>query len=237
MKMTIALVLSFSLLAGFYSNNSKEALSQTDIALIKEAVDKNEVTVTSWMAFTRNKISQASNYNDLLKKTRKFMEEHSDFKWRTVLEEEHQYVWHGEKTGAHGIREKLKVKAYSTGNQYEIALTHEAKGKSLTDNQLEWISQTFKNDKLTFYTVTGSFQSKKELQTIADSFVSELGGKAVEQLNEKDFVSVSAYSKGIDSELLTSGNNKINLQIGLRTNTAIDVIDLTIGTPIITTEY
>ncbi|WP_077620498.1 YwmB family TATA-box binding protein [Bacillus sinesaloumensis] len=236
MKMTIAFILSFGILAGFFSNN--EVVEKNDLEDIKKLADQNDVEIISWMALSRGKIGQANDAKDMLNQVEVFMKNSDSYSWETLLEEkDSHYVWTGQKLNEQGISESIKLKAYKMGEKYEIAITNEAKGNQLTVDQLEWVSKHF-NDSKTFYTVSGVMESTEiQLDEVASKFVSDAQAKTVEQLKERSFVSVSAYTTIFDSELLTAKQEKMNLQIGLRMGEDRTKIDVTIGTPIITTEY
>ncbi len=236
--MTIALILSFGILAGFYSNNQDEMINRNDLEDLKVVAENSDVTITSWMALSRSKLGQAKDNDDMKLHVEKIMNEYDTYSWKSILEEENShYVWQGTRENKLGIAESIKLKAYTSGAKYEIAITHEAKGNELTNDQLEWVSQSFV-DADTFYTVSGVSQfNSNQLEEVATSIIAATNGEVVEKLSEKRFVSVSAYSQAFESELLTANQEKINLQVGLRADVEKNKIDITIGTPIITTEY
>ncbi|MEH7385006.1 YwmB family TATA-box binding protein [Bacillus sp. JJ1521] len=236
MKLSIALILSVGILAGFFSNN--EATGGNDLEDIKILVDQNNIEIASWMALSRGNIGQANDVNDMKNQIDQFMSNHDSYNWKKVLEEENShYVWQGQKENEQGITESIKLKAYKSGGKYEIAITNEAKGTKITEEQINWIGETFEDSK-TFYSITGVMSSKEnQLGDIAEKIVEDAQAVAVEHLQEEKFVSVSAYSKTFESELMTAKQEKINLQIGLRANIGNNEIDVTIGTPIITIEY
>lgn len=236
MKLTITLILSVGILAGFFSNN--EIAQGNDLEDIKILADQNNIEISSWMALSRGKIGQANDVNDMKNQIEQFMSDHDSYNWKNVLEEENShYVWQGQKENEHGITNSIKLKAYKSGGRYEIAITNEAKGANLTGDQIKWVSEIFKDSK-TFYSITGVMSSKQnQLVDVAAKIIEDAQAEAVEQLQEEKFVSVSAYSQTFESELMTAKQEKINLQVGLRANIENDKIDVTIGTPIITTEY
>ncbi|MEH7223284.1 YwmB family TATA-box binding protein [Bacillus sp. JJ1566] len=236
MKLTITLILSVGILAGFFTNN--EATRGNDLEEIKMLAEKNNVEISSWMALSRGKLGQANDVNDMKNQIEVFMSNHDSYSWKKILEEENShYVWQGQKVNEHGITESIKLKAYKSGEKYEIAITNEAKGTKLTAEQIKWTGESFEDSK-TFYSISGVLASKeRELVEVVAKMVKDAQAKNVEQLQEEKFVSVSAYSKAFESELMTAEREKINLQIGLRANVEKNEIDVTIGTPIITTEY
>ncbi|EEK97621.1 hypothetical protein bcere0013_51120 [Bacillus cereus BDRD-ST26] len=62
----------------------------------------------------------------------------------------------------------------------------------------------------------------------------DLSARAIEQIEERAFASVSAYNKKWDDALSTN-REKINVQIAIRSTDNKDTI--VVGTPIITSEY
>jgi len=235
-KTIVAFILSFGILAGFISDNEK--IQQNDFEEIVELALENNVEIKSWMALSRGKVGQATDLNDLNKQIADFMMNHDTYSWKKILEEENShYVWLGKKENDNGIMESIKLKAYKSGETYKIAITTEVKGTQISDNQVEWVREKMKDDN-TFYTVSGVIGSTDiQLNQVAEKMIKDAQGKTVEQLREKSFVSVSAYSDTIETELMTAKREKMNLQIGLRANEESNKIDVTIGTPIITTEY
>ncbi|WP_010677947.1 YwmB family TATA-box binding protein [Bacillus timonensis] len=238
MKMTMALILSIGILAGFYSNNQDELIQKNDLIDMKELAHKNNVEIQSWMALSRGTIGQVNDVKEMENQIETFMSNHDSYSWKSILEEENShYVWQGKKENELGITESIKLKVYKSAGKFKIAITKEAQGKELTAEQINWVRESFK-DSTTFYTISGVMKSKgSQLKEIAAMMVEDANGKAVEQLQEKSFVSVSAYSTLFESELLTAKQEKINLQVGLRENVEQKGIDVTIGTPIIITEY
>lgn len=71
----------------------------------------------------------------------------------------------------------------------------------------------------------------------AEKWIKALGAKTVEALDEETFVSVSAYNPAW-SPVLKTKENKMNVQVALRQEERLGGrTTVTIGTPIITTEY
>ncbi|MGG3728026.1 YwmB family TATA-box binding protein [Bacillus wiedmannii] len=103
----------------------------------------------------------------------------------------------------------------------------------------KYIQKTNKifNEKPIIYTcVQGVLNDKIEgvLQNKTNQFLKDLSARAIEQIEERAFVSVSAYNKKWDDALSTN-REKINVQIAIRSTDNKDTI--VVGTPIITSEY
>ena len=71
------------------------------------------------------------------------------------------------------------------------------------------------------------------MQNKTNQVLKDLSARAIEQVEERAFVSVSAYNKKWDDALST--NREINVQIAIRSTDNKDTI--VVGTPIITSEY
>ncbi|MFS0862843.1 YwmB family TATA-box binding protein [Fredinandcohnia sp. 179-A 10B2 NHS] len=238
MKLTIPFLLSLGLVVGFFSNSETEITKeQNDLETLNQVAVMNEIKVESWIAFSRTRYGQATDKKEMLSMANELMASLDEYTWRNVVEDDDHYIWQGERVTNEGIKEKLKLKAYVLGSKYELSTTLEAKGELLEEDQLDWVKKTFKEDESTFYSVTGKIQSTNELSNLTNNLITDVNGKMVEQLLESEFVSVSAYSDVFETELRTANNELINMQIGLRTSADQNHVDVTIGTPIITTEY
>ena len=69
-----------------------------------------------------------------------------------------------------------------------------------------------------------------------DTILESLQGKKVEELQEEDLISVSAYSKTIEGGI-KSGDKKVNIQIAARYSSFDHKTYIWIGTPLINVEY
>lgn len=90
-----------------------------------------------------------------------------------------------------------------------------------------------------FALVRGKTNAKdqRNANELSQSLLENLNGKEVESLTERDFLAVSAFRKDWQNTLIT-GDNEMNLQLAIRaSDNFIGVKTVTIGTPIITTEY
>lgn len=87
--------------------------------------------------------------------------------------------------------------------------------------------------------ITGSFDGKLSYQEMNDisRFVFEgVKARKVEGLNDKNLISVSAYSPQISNYIKVSGK-KVNLNLALRYNSFEDRTYIWLATPVITIEY
>lgn len=79
--------------------------------------------------------------------------------------------------------------------------------------------------------------NENDIEIQGFDLIKKLGAKKVEALNEDQFVSFSAYKSEWEPYIETNGS-KMNVQVALRTNEGLGSgTTVTIGTPIITSEY
>jgi hypothetical protein len=84
--------------------------------------------------------------------------------------------------------------------------------------------------------IQGALSDKIEgvLQDKANEVLKDLSARTIEKVEERAFVSVSAYNKKWNDALSTN-KEKINVQIAIRSTNNKNTI--VVGTPIITSEY
>ncbi|ECD6517421.1 hypothetical protein E2329_23465 [Salmonella enterica subsp. enterica] len=76
------------------------------------------------------------------------------------------------------------------------------------------------------------------MYTEASELLVSFSGEELQSLNEDNFISLSAYTKRLETKLPLGDNQYMNLHIAYRlTNESADQVKVTIGTPIITSEY
>ena len=72
----------------------------------------------------------------------------------------------------------------------------------------------------------------------AKTLLNRFSGKTVESLNEENFISLSAYTDNWDTKIPLGNEEFMNLHIAYRnSNENSGITKVTIGTPIITSEY
>ncbi|MDV2886463.1 hypothetical protein BTR22_04035 [Alkalihalophilus pseudofirmus] len=147
-------------------------------------------------------------------------------------------------------QERLSIYAYEQHGSYEIIHTYELNGtstKALGERELHELLEERKEsfslqDSPVYSQVRAVRPEDSEyvqpsLGDQARDFVEKLGATEIESLNEETFVSVSAYNDVWTDAIVTNGH-KMNLQVALRSGETMGSgTTVTIGTPIITTEY
>ncbi|UTW70831.1 YwmB family TATA-box binding protein [Anaerobacillus sp. HL2] len=98
----------------------------------------------------------------------------------------------------------------------------------------------FKNNTKIFTCATGIGNDKLNfgLYEQAEIILDEFSAQQIELLKEETFISVSAYTNTWNNLLTTNEQTNMNLQIAIRAKERLGgKTTVTIGTPIITTEY
>lgn len=242
MKTVVAIILSFSIVLN-YINSDDWGTKQNELEAIMDVAAKNEMMIQSWTVYSRESVGHVDTMAEVEASFKKMMEKHFTFTWE---EEEgkvdHHYVITGTKGNMErGITEKMVVTAYHISGVFDLTVTHEVSGDKWKDENLQFIDKyNFKNtDKQeVFYTVRGNIgKGVSDLRQQAKRLVKDFEASEVEGLYESNFVSMSLITDKFTKTVKTSKNKEMNLQMGLRTTEKNDTVDVTIGTPIITTEY
>ncbi|WP_413377965.1 YwmB family TATA-box binding protein [Alkalihalobacillus sp. 1P02AB] len=148
------------------------------------------------------------------------------------------------------VQESLTVFAYPENGQYRLSHTYKLQGSSLhtlASQQLEPLVNkridSFSLDQSAIYTQLKTSEDQsyldnhQSLSHFATELLESLDAKQVEALEEESFVSFSAYLEDWEQAILTNGE-EMNLQLAIRQEQGLGSrTTVTIGTPIITTEY
>ncbi|GAE33645.1 YwmB family TATA-box binding protein [Halalkalibacter akibai] len=148
-----------------------------------------------------------------------------------------------------GITESIQFFAYPTPNMknglsqlitYEVLGTNGSVVESnIVDELVEERSRDLElHDATTYVQIQVSDRSNmNDIEKKATKWIQQLSAEPVEALKEDSFVSYSAYNPDWNSFIETNGQ-RMNIQVAIRENQRLGAgTTVTIGTPIITTEY
>jgi hypothetical protein len=242
MKLFISISLSVSMLFSFYSHvfgNEQYETLHTLMSIAKE----NKVDVSHWTIYSRGHVDYVKGQVEMDEHFQQIMNEYPEFKWHQEVEKvDHHFVMTGIKENEReAIKEKMIITAYPYNGQYEINRSYELSGAKWTEAQQRYLSDVYSDlfsGSEMFYTIRGQAVKKQgDLEVKALDLVESYDGEVIEGIYENDFIAISAYSNKIETQIMTKGGEEMNLQMGMRTSEASSTVDVTIGTPIITTEY
>ncbi|WP_059104126.1 YwmB family TATA-box binding protein [Shouchella shacheensis] len=143
--------------------------------------------------------------------------------------------------------EALKVMAQETSGPSALTYSYERSGEA-GDDSFEELQETLTRrlnqfemeDVQLFYQISAKKTDSLDapLYDEAKRYLDELGAAEQEALKEETFVSLSAYNGEWNENLVTGEGKKMNVQVAVRQDPEMgSKATVTIGTPIITTEY
>ncbi len=133
-------------------------------------------------------------------------------------------------------QERLVVTWTNAHTTHKTFIIYEVKGKKWDEGIVAKMDKIF-SQKPTIYTCVRAVWGDKiegVLQNKATKILKDLEAKPIETLQERAFVTVSAYT-GKWNDALSINKEKMNVQVALRT--VGDKTTVVVGTPIITSEY
>ncbi|MGE8207055.1 YwmB family TATA-box binding protein [Heyndrickxia sp. NPDC080065] len=237
----IAIVISLSY--GIVGKKSVSAKVSSDLELLADEINRQSGKITEWSLYTREAIDVSSK-TEWINQVESFKQQFPNMKWneftkgnQLTLEgyfKEKRYV------------ETIKFLSTPTKKNYPSYLIYEIKGthwnKKIAVDINEKIGSKldalYIHKPVIFSCIKGEFSDKidKVLLSEMNHLLTSLNAHEKEALKEKDFYSISAYSKKLLQSIPTK-DNQMNLQIGLRKTGLGANTSFVIGTPIITIEY
>ncbi|SFG22643.1 YwmB family TATA-box binding protein [Sporolactobacillus nakayamae] len=255
MNRNIFLIIIFLLSIQLYTATSQERASaeqathQSDelnrVSLFAQAFKKYHAHVFNWTVYARE--NEASNvtltqFHHLFAQKKAQLTRYS---WKKLRPNEGAIGWQGTKKVTSGnYQMRVTYIAYPKGKYYQTVVLYRVSGESLMQN--EWLknkkemtaemSRIFHGQEH-IYTCVKAYRSAKMKLALIDEgkrYLNFFSAAPIERLQEKTFVSISAYTKTWNNAIYTA-NKKMNIQAALRNDGDRTIIVL--GSPIITTEY
>ncbi|MDQ0214126.1 biopolymer transport protein ExbD [Oikeobacillus pervagus] len=235
-KISIALLIFIIFIIGDTTIAKK---NEMDLLKIATQVKKNNGEITEWSIHTRETV----NRDNVEQTVHQLKNRFSHWTWsENIVEERKVFIGTNQQSQ---IQQSIKV--ISTTHQPEQSfIIYTVNGKDhegamihfLTEQFQPNYSRIFNNNPIIFSCIKGNFDGKlKEvLPKQINSIMADLQAVEMEKVKEKDFYSISAYSKEMMTDIPLE-TEQMNLQIGLRQNRLGQKTAFVIGTPIITVEY
>jgi isochorismate synthase EntC len=183
------------------------------------ALEKNDAKVErwSWLARETKTISNIHTFQKLLNDVK---EEANIESWELEQSPDGYKATSYKKSSSH--EERIVVTWSKENTKENTFIIYEVSGAKWDPKYVQNIDKIF------------SEKIKGVLQNKTNQVLKDLSARAIEQIEERAFVSVSAYNKKWNDALSTN-REKINVQIAIRSTNNKDTI--VVGTPIITSEY
>jgi hypothetical protein len=206
---------------------------------IIDVVENKNIEIKSWSAYSKEENIIVGSANEIEKLIEDIKKENAYFEWSNEdVKNGHYRKVVGKSANADNLNERIVITSYESAGKQSISVTRQITGKRWSAGIQELVSEKVKSDSI-YFTVRGTLKEVEnhDLENAAKDLVAAFSGEVKEGLIESDFVSLSAYNKNWDLGIAINQEDDINLQVGLRNSGQSDSVNVTIGTPIITTEY
>ncbi|PKG25252.1 YwmB family TATA-box binding protein [Niallia nealsonii] len=225
-----------------FIKEAKAFFNNNELVQITEIAKEQNIKLDKWSMYIKEPIQKYNNIKDIKKRITKIKNEETGYNWSKVESEEDHYTIIGErKTSNLNISEKILIVYFPLKDKYNLSITYDVKGDGWNKNKWAEISKLYKSkieDFSVFYTVEGTTSISEPLYVEATNLLKNFSGEKIQSLNEENFVSLSAYTDRWEAKLPLGNNQFMNLHIAYRdSNHSNKDIKVTIGTPIITSEY
>ncbi|WP_137743474.1 YwmB family TATA-box binding protein [Robertmurraya siralis] len=215
-----------------------------DLLSIVTVLKGENIDINEWSLHAREKIT-ANSPEDIQDLVRHLKNVFPDWAWETNSDSE-KWESKASKTSNQTMEESIQILSTLTDQNPQTYIIYEIQGKNFTRKTEQFIkedlnallSDIFREKPTIFTCVKGDFNDKinTSLPFTVNRLLDKFEATEIESLNETDFISTSAYSPKFTNGL-TTNNQDMNLQLGIRTTGLGAKTTLVVGTPIITIEY
>lgn len=222
--------------ANAFFNDNNELIQITEIA------KQQKIEIDRWSMYIKEPITEYTNTNDIKNRIMEIKNVEKGFKWTKAQFKGDHYKIIGERKSSNlDIDEKILIIYFPLKDQYNLSITYEIKGSNWNKKKWSEIANLYKSkieNGSVFYTVKGTTSINEPIYVEATNLLKSFSGEKIQGLNEKKFISLSAYTDRWKTKLPLGDNQFMNLHIAYRnSNDSNKNIKVTIGTPIITSEY
>lgn len=236
-KIMLVIFVFISLCLYNFQDVSSNTKPVNELVEIVQAAQQNHVEIESWIVYVKKNVNYAKNQNEALKLVNDIKGKEDHFTWSSHTEE-HYSKEVGVRINKGDIKERMVVSSYKDGGRYTVSVTYKMEGKAWDTETLNQLSSKF-NGESVYYTIKGTRMLNENSQPtqLAQNIVETFSAQVIEGLEEKEFVSLSAYNEDWSISIPVGNIEKMNLQVGVRVIPDTKAVNVTIGTPIITSTY
>ncbi|WP_409290671.1 YwmB family TATA-box binding protein [Peribacillus sp. SCS-37] len=239
----------YAMLAGFIllhiGNSTTKAKSDTDIVkMIRILQAQKNVQIKDWSVFAREIDHEINSRTLFGKRVRELKALYPDFHWQETKNDSSLSAWGTRKNAQNGTLETIKIMLTLTKPGSTAYMLYDIRGNEwsqetapfLKGNFYDKLDDIFRGKPSIFTCIQGEVSDKmvKVLSTYVNEMVKAFHATEIESIKEDSFVSISAHSTMFESYLT---EEKMNLQVAMRTVGMGGKTAFVVGTPIITTEY
>lgn len=224
---------------GINDRNKNELMS------IASVLEEEQVSIQEWAVHSREHLTSFTNKEDVQQFQAKLMKDFPNWDW-TIHHDNGKWEAIATQT-SNDITETIQIMATLTNEQFHSYLIYEVKGTKWNEQMIgffqnKWntrLSAIFRGNPTTFSCMKADISDKIETslgETEVNHWLKAFEAKEIESLHESAFVSISASSP-LFAETIQTKDEKMNLQLAIRSNGLGAKTTLVVGTPIITIEY
>ncbi|WMM33889.1 YwmB family TATA-box binding protein [Shouchella clausii] len=224
---------------------NKDQLLFAKAEAMLELARQEQLHVISWQVRAKGNEEVVHSKGEYEQKVDAFAAEHPTFERQPL--ESNQDSWSEVfiQDRGNGLQEVVKWLAVKDEGQIILMKSYEliaSAEESVFDQALlkERLNRLEMESALLFYQLTAETTTLNDDSLFATGkrYMEQLGATIQEVLKEETFVSLSAYNNEWDTGIALENGNNMNVQVALRQNPDLgQQTRVTLGTPIITTEY
>lgn len=219
--------------------------SQEKLPQLIHVLQHNGATITNWSLYARKQQTTLVSLTQVSKEASALKASYSHFHWSTKNEPmDIRYVGASIDNKDH-IKESIILLAYPRKNAYQTYTIYVVSGskwdeetwsKYVSAKVEQNVNELFGGSSPLFACASGNFSDKMNvvLSEKTNAILNELKATQFEADQEQTFTSVSAYT-ALWNQTIQSNGHQINVQLGIRK--LPNETTVTLGTPIITSEY
>jgi hypothetical protein len=249
MKKTYMIISAFTFIFSLLlvEKNESMALGESQQLLqIVDVMQNNGASVEEWYLYSREQLPSIRDFQTFKKTVDNYREKTGRFQWKINKEKDRWTAVGTYIDTENDYEEKIKLVTTLKNHDPLTYILFSVHGYGW--NKKEWNSfmssfqktrnDIFRENPIFFTCVKGEISDNMEsvLYNSVEKWLKNFQATPVEWLDEKTFVSVSAYTEQWENALPTD-RDQINLQIALRKEGIGGKTTMVVGTPIITVEY
>ncbi len=231
-------------LLSYYLINPLINVEHDELYTIAEAVERNNYEIREWHIYGRKPIGEFNTKKEFYQVVTKVKRNYENYSWEFNEDPDHHIKVVGTYTDKEGQFSHRIILTAVINGKYQVEIANEVKGEKWSPKNVKEVLTdiNYPPDQTTsFYIIKGEITKSnilnEELFGKARILMDDLSATKIESVADDHFVSVSGLTDKWDNKLTMKDNKEMNLQIALRFNPTDNKINLTLGAPIITTEY
>lgn len=239
----LILICIVSIISIFIKEAKASNINDNELMQITEVANQQNIEIDKWSMYIKEPITKYDNLLDIKNRIEEIKAKEKGYTWTKLHFNEDHYKITGERKNSHTqTNEKILLIYFPKNDKFNLSVTYDVKGSSWNKQRWSEVSNLYKSkiEKFSvFYTVEGVTSIDKPLLTEATGLLQMFSGESIQSLNEEGFVSLSAFTQRWKTKLPVGNGKYMNLHIAYRNtnDSSSNKTRVTIGTPIITSEY